>query len=323
MIRVYEDTSKTSENRLPQRPYYIPGGKSAYTLLNGQWKFAFFSRDVDVPEKITRWDTIPVPSCWQLQGYEHPNYSNINYPYPCDPPYVPDENPCGIYERDFTLNAVWGRVYFVLEGVSSCGFVYVNGHYVGFTQGSHLQAEFDITDFVTAGKNTLRVKVLKWCCGSYLEDQDAFRYNGIFRDCYLLQRPKGHIRDISLWTEGNRILVQTDAAADISVSDREGRCLAVLKNGKSAEFELENPVLWNAEKPFLYTVRLERAGEVLTQKIGFRTIRTSPKCELLINGAPVKLHGVNHHDTDPRNGWCQTEEDLRRDLLLMKIRREQ
>ena len=318
MIRVYEDTSKTSENRLPQRPYYIPGGKSEYTLLNGQWRFAFFCRDVDVPEKILHWDTIPVPSCWQLQGYEYPNYSNINYPYPCDPPYVPDENPCGIYERDFTLNAVWGRVYFVLEGVSSCGFVYVNGQYVGFTQGSHLQAEFDITDFVTAGKNTLRVKVLKWCCGSYLEDQDAFRYNGIFRDCYLLQRPKGHIRDISLWTEGNRILVQTDAAADISVSDREGRCLAVLKNGKSAEFGLENPVLWNAEKPYLYTVRLERAGEVLTQKIGFRTIQTSPKCELLINDVPVKLHGVNHHDTDPRNGWCQTEEELRRDLLLMK-----
>lgn len=318
MIRVYEDTSKTSENRLPQRPYYIPGGKSEYTLLNGQWKFAFFCRDADVPEKILHWDTIPVPSCWQLQGYEYPNYSNINYPYPCDPPYVPDENPCGIYERDFTLNAVWGRVYFVLEGVSSCGFVYVNGHYVGFTQGSHLQAEFDITDFMTAGKNTLRVKVLKWCCGSYLEDQDAFRYNGIFRDCYLLQRPKGHIRDISLWTEGNRILVHTDAAADISVSDREGRCLAVLKNGKSAEFGLENPVFWNAEKPYLYTVRLEWAGEVLTQKIGFRTIQTSPKCELLINDVPVKLHGVNHHDTDPRNGWCQTEEDLRRDLLLMK-----
>lgn len=318
MKRIYENPSKTSENRLPQRPYYIPGGKSAYTLLNGQWKFAFFSRDVDVPEEITHWDTIPVPSCWQLQGYEHPNYSNINYPYPCDPPYVPDENPCGIYEREFTLDAVWGRVYFVLEGVSSCGFVYVNGRSVGFTQGSHLQAEFDITDFVTAGKNTLRVKVLKWCCGSYLEDQDFFRFNGIFRDCYLLQRPVGHMRDVSLRTESNQILVQTDAAADISVYDREGRCLAARENVQNVAFELENPVSWNAEKPCLYTVRLERAGEIITQKIGFRTVQVSPKRELLINGVPVKLHGVNHHDTDPRKGWCQTEEELRRDLLLMK-----
>lgn len=318
MKRIYENPLETSENRLPQRPYYIPGGKSEYILLNGQWKFAFFSRDMDAPEEITYWDTTPVPSCWQLQGYEHPNYSNVNYPYPCDPPYVPDENPCGVYEREFTLEDVWGRVYFILEGVSSCGFVYVNGRYVGFTQGSHLQAEFDITDFVTTGSNTLWVKVLKWCCGSYLEDQDFLRFNGIFRDCYLLQRPAGHMRDVSLRTEDNQILVQTDAAADISVYDREGRCLAARENVQSAAFELENPVSWNAEKPYLYTVRFEREGEVITQKIGFRTIRISPKRELLINGVPVKLHGVNHHGTDPRRGWCQTEEELRRDLLLMK-----
>ena len=107
MKRIYENPLETSENRLPQRPYYIPGGKSEYILLNGQWKFAFFSRDMDAPEEITYWDTTPVPSCWQLQGYEHPNYSNVSYPYPCDPPYVPDENPCGVYEREFTLEDVW------------------------------------------------------------------------------------------------------------------------------------------------------------------------------------------------------------------------
>lgn len=317
-MRHYENPLITSENRLPQRPYYIPEGKSEYLLLNGEWKFAFFPRDIDVPTSITQWDTIPVPSCWQLQGYDHPNYSNINYPYPCDPPYLPDENPCGVYEREFVLRSAWGRVYFVLEGVCSCAYVSVNGSYVGFTQGSHLQAEFDITPFIRAGVNLLRVKVLKWCCGSYLEDQDFIRFNGIFRDCYLLQRPDGHIVDVDVTTEGNRILVHVDHDADIAVYDQDEKCLGVKAASTDASFEIDSPVLWNAEKPYLYTVKLERNGEIITQKVGFRTIRVSDKCELLINGSPVKLHGVNHHDTDPHKGWCQTKEDLRRDLELMK-----
>lgn len=208
-MRHYENPLITSENRLPQRPYYIPEGKSEYLLLNGEWKFAFFPRDIDVLTSITQWDTIPVPSCWQLQGYDHPNYSNINYPYPCDPPYLPDDNPCGVYEREFVLRSAWGRVYFVLEGVCSCAYVSVNGSYVGFTQGSHLQAEFDITPFIRAGVNSLRVKVLKWCCGSYLEDQDFIRFNGIFRDCYLLQRPDGHIVDVDVTTEGRSMFLMS------------------------------------------------------------------------------------------------------------------
>ena len=317
-MRIYEHTEKTSENRLPQRPFYIPEGRAEYRLLNGDWRFAFFARDTEVPEEIDHWDTIPVPSCWQLQGYENPNYSNVNYPYPCDPPYVPDENPCGVYEREFTLEQVWGRVYFVLEGVSSCAFVYVNGSYVGFTQGSHLQAEYEITDFVKAGVNTLRVKVLKWCCGSYLEDQDFFRFNGIFRDCYLLQRPENHLRDVDVTTQGNQIRVRADKPADMTLFDREGNCLGFVPNVDEAVFPVENPVLWNAEKPYLYSVRLERAGERITQRIGLRTIKVSEKRELLINGVPVKLRGVNHHDTDPHKGWCQTTEELRRDLELMK-----
>ena len=317
-MRHYENPLITSENRLPQRPYYIPEGKSEYLLLNGEWKFAFFPRDIDVLTSITQWDTIPVPSCWQLQGYDHPNYSNINYPYPCDPPYLPDDNPCGVYEREFVLRSAWGRVYFVLEGVCSCAYVSVNGSYVGFTQGSHLQAEFDITPFIRAGVNSLRVKVLKWCCGSYLEDQDFIRFNGIFRDCYLLQRPDGHIVDVDVTTEGNRILVHVDHDADIAVYDQDEKCLGVKAASTDASFEIDSPVLWNAEKPYLYTVKLERNGEIITQKVGFRTIRVSDKCELLINGSPVKLHGVNHHDTDPHKGWCQTKEDLRRDLELMK-----
>ena len=317
-MRIYENPRKTSENRLPQRAYYIPQGRSEYQLLNGEWKFAFFERDIDVPETLTRWERIPVPSCWQVLGYENPNYSNTCYPYPCDPPYVPDANPCGVYEREFELEELWGKVYFVQEGVSSCGFVYVNGEYVGFTQGSHLQAEFDITDFVKKGTNTLRVKVLKWCCGSYLEDQDAFRMNGIFRDCYLLQRPAGHIVDLSVTTEENRIRVCTDHAANMAVFDAKGNCLGSSTDQTETVVSLDKPILWNAEKPYLYTVELERDGEIITQKIGFRTIQVSDKGELLINGVPVKLRGVNHHDTDPYKGWCQTDEELCRDLEEMK-----
>ena len=316
-MRNYENPRQTSENRCAPRSYYIPGGKSEYQLLNGIWRFAFYSRDIDVPEIIENWDTIPVPSCWQLHGYECPNYSNINYPYPCDPPYVPDDNPCGVYERAFSLAEKWGRVYFVLEGVSSCAFLYVNGGYVGFTQGSHLQAEFDITDFVRQGENTIRVKVLKWCCGSYLEDQDFFRYNGIFRDCYILQRPEGHITDVELIPNDRSIRICLEGSASAVV--RAGEEVLVRADFTDVfEYTPEHPVLWNAEKPFLYTVELQRLGETIELKAGLRKIGISPRYELLINGVSVKLHGVNHHDTSPMRGWCQSDEELKKDLLLMK-----
>ncbi len=317
-MRIYENPQKTSKNRVAPRSYYIPSGKSTYTLLNGDWRFAYFSRDIDVPETIAAWDTIPVPSCWQLHGYDNPNYTNVIYPYPVDLPYVPDDNPCGIYEREFTLQEVWGKVYFVLEGVASCAFLSVNGQFVGFTQGSHLQAEFDITPFVHAGENTLRVKVLKWCCGSYLEDQDFFRFNGIFRDCYLLERPCDHITDVHIIAKDNTVTVHTDKAAKVSLFDMKGRLLGEQESAGVAAFTVQEPVLWNAEKPYLYTVKIERDGEIITQKTGFCTIKISDKNALLINGVAVKLHGVNHHDTHKYNGWCQTEAELRTDLTLMK-----
>ncbi len=316
-MRIYENPERTSENRMPARSYYIPSGVSEYTLLNGEWRFAFFKRDIDIPQMIEEWDTITVPGCWQAQGYENPNYTNINYPYPCDPPYIPDDNSCGVYERDFVIAKKWGKVYFVLEGVSSCAFVEVNGHYIGFTQGSRLQAEFDITEYVNEGYNILRVKVLKWCCGSYLEDQDAFRYNGIFRDCYLLQRPVGHITDVDMIPGYDHIQLKLDGEAHVRIlagnallyeSDIVGNCT----------YTPETPMHWNAEKPFLYTVEIERCGEVLRFKTGLRKIEISNQYELLINGMSVKLHGINHHDTNRFHGWYQTDEELLEDLNLMK-----
>ena len=316
-MRVYENLQKTSENRMKPKSYYIPGGISEYQLLNGEWKFAYFSRDVDVPETITSWDTIKVPSCWQLLGYENPNYTNVCYPYPCDDPYVPDDNPCGVYEREFELKKKWGRIYYVFEGVSSCAFLYINGAYVGFTQGSHLQAEFDITEYAKEGTNTVTVKVLKWCCGSYLEDQDAFRYNGIFRDTYILQRPEGHIGDVEMIPNEKQIDIRLEGTAKLRIFEGENCLLDTEMNG-SYSYEVQQPILWNAEKPFLYTVVLERDGEIITLKAGLRKIEISETYELLINGVSVKLHGVNHHDTSKYNGWCQTNEELRKDLELMK-----
>jgi len=316
-MKVYENIFKTSENRLAPRSYYIPKGVSEYKLLNGEWDFAYFARDIDVPEKIEKWDKIEVPSCWQLKGYENPNYTNINYPYPCDPPFVPDDNPCGVYSRDFEIDNKWGKVYFVFEGVSSCAFLYINDKYVGFTQGSHLSAEFDITDFVNKGKNNVVVKVLKWCVGSYLEDQDAFRYNGIFRDVYILQRPENHIEDVEIIPNDKAINVKINGEANIKIFEKD-RLICDENINNAFSYAPENPILWNAEKPFLYTVLLERNGEIIEFKSGLRKIEISKNYELLINGVSVKLHGVNHHDTSKFNGWCQTKEELRKDLELMK-----
>lgn len=316
-MRVYENVLKTSDNRLPQRAYYIPKGKSEYFLLNGEWRFKYFERDIDVPEKIENWDIVKVPSCWQTLGYEYPNYIDTRYPFPYDIPYVPDKNPCGVYERDFTIDKIWGKLYYILEGVSSCGFVYINDNYVGFTQGSHLQAEFDITPYVVEGNNTIRVKVLKWCVGSYLEDQDSFRYNGIFRDNYILQRPNNHISDVHITTKGNCVYVKADGEANVTVCDMAGNILGE-KSGSDLSFEINEPIYWNAEKPYLYTVTLEKDGEIIDINTGFRTIEISDKYQLLINGVPVKLYGVNHHDTHPLNGWYETDKELEDELLLMK-----
>ncbi len=316
-MRFYENPLKTSENRLPQRSYYIPENDGGYLLLNGTWRFHYYSKDVDLEENITVWDEIDVPSCWQARGYENPNYTNVNFPYPVDPPYVPDDNPCGVYEREFEITNTDNNTYFVFEGVASSGVLYINGKYVGFTTGNHLQSEFDITDFVVKGTNTVRVVVRKWACTSYLEDQDFFRFNGIFRDVYILSRPKGHIVDIDITTADNNIVVKFDGKAKITLFDGD-KILDTKEADGDAVFTVENPVLWNAELPYLYTLKFESCGEVITQKVGFRTIEISDKYELLINGVSVKLQGVNHHDTHPTNGWTMTDEEILVDLHLMK-----
>ena len=317
-MRIYEDFNKTYENRMPQRAYYIPyeslekalEGKKEnsayYKCLNGQWSFAYFERDIDVPELITQWDTIPVPSCWQMHGYDKPGYTNVVYPHPVDAPFVPDDNPCGVYSRTFEISTDWSKrkTYIVLEGASSCHFVYVNGKYVGYSQGSHMQAEYDITSYVNRGTNTLTVKVLKWCVGSYLEDQDFFRLSGIFRDVYLLSREENHIEDVYIKADTKNISVD---AENYEIYDGDVKIES-----------LDAPVLWNAENPHLYTVVVKGKSEYIPFLVGMREVSVSDKKELLINGVPVLLKGVNHHDTHPTKGYTMSEEDLMADLVAMK-----
>ena len=316
-MRIYENPQKTSENRLKPRSWYIPDEGCKEVLLDGDWRFKFYENG-DRAEEPDEWDSTRVPSCWQLNGYENPNYTNINYPFPCDPPYVPDINPVGIYERSFQLEDGSLDTYIVFEGVSSHAEVYINGKYAGFTQGSRLMAEFDISEYVSSGTNTVRVYVRKWCCGSYLEDQDAFRYNGIFRSVYVLSRPHGHLFDIDIKTDDKNvdIICDGDYTAELYDGDRLIESGASV-NGKLG-FTLSEPNLWSAETPYLYTLKIKAAGETVVKKIGFRTIDVSPDKELLINGTPVKLKGVNHHDTDPIKGWTMNADDVRRDLELMK-----
>ena len=296
--RFYENLEYIKENRMPQRAYYIPENDGAYKLLNGTWNFKYYDADFKEEKEIEKWDEIPVPSCWQLYGYEDPNYTNVTYPYPVDAPFVPDENPMGIYMRKFEISDADRCHYIVFEGVSSCLELYINDKFVGYSQGSHLQAEFDISEFVAAGENNITAKVRKWCSGSYLEDQDFFRFNGIFRDVYLLSRPKGHIKDINITTEGNKILVGFDGKADVSLYDN-GELLETKSAENEAIFEVSSPVLWNAEKPYLYELVFSYSGEIIRQKIGFVEYSVNDESAFCVNGVPVKLKGVNHHDTHP------------------------
>lgn len=314
-MRKYENLKCLHENTLSPRAHYIPydsvekalvGDKTVskyYTLLNGEWDFKYFERDIDCPATISDWDKIEVPSCWQLKGYEKPYYTNVNYPYPIDPPYVPDDNPMGVYRRFISVSAQNAQMenYIVFEGVSSCLELYVNGEYVGFSTVSHSTSEFKVN--LRAGDNEIVVKVYKWCVGSYLEDQDFFRNNGIFRDVYWLSRPEGHLFDV-----------------EIGYDDKSLNCpySYTLFDADNNQTNTDNLILWSAERPYLYTVVIEQAGEYIPLKIGFRTQSISENGELLINGVSVKLKGVNRHDTHPTGGYTMSYEEMRDELLKMK-----
>ncbi|MGI5900074.1 MAG: glycoside hydrolase family 2 TIM barrel-domain containing protein [Christensenellales bacterium] len=341
----HEDLTKLHVNTEENRSYYIPcdtreealfGSSSRLLNLCGQWDFAYYPSPYDLPEGAFSPDydrggmsPIPVPSAWQMHGYDSHQYTNVKYPFPYDPPYVPSMNPCGLYVREFDLPdfASGTRHYINFEGVDSCFYLYIDGRFVGYSQVSHSTSEFDVTDFLRAGKNHIAVLVLKWCDGSYLEDQDKLRMSGIFRDVYLISRPENHLRDFFIrtnLTDGGRadIRVELMRRGDCHVFAEllapDGSLLAACSaEGDELSFTVESPILWNAEKPALYTLIINVGGEFIAQRVGIRKISISDGV-LLLNGVPLRFNGVNRHDSDPVLGPAVTREAVLKDLQIMK-----
>ena len=346
--RYYEDLSILHDNTMPMRSYYIPASQKMNTLiehredsdrfqlLNGVWKFQYYKSVYDLKEAFYRtsfntkdFDDITVPGVWQIAGYDSPQYTNIRYPFPFDPPYLPQDIPCGAYVRKFTYheNIDAPRIYLNFEGVDSCFFVWLNGKYTGYSQVPHATAEFDVTEFLKEGENTIAVLVLKWCDGSYLEDQDKFRMNGIFRDVYLLKRPERAIWDYHITTQikENTAKIKLNVTFDFSIPVSvtiEDQARAVVAAGTisddgSIEFKIPNPTLWNTEHPYIYTLTLQSSYETIVDYIALRTIEIRDKV-IYFNGQKIKFRGVNRHDSDPETGFTVSVPQIKKDLSLMK-----
>ena len=316
-----------------------------YKSLNGAWDF-FCAEDGVCPENFAEvdfdapgWDKLDVPANWQMMGYGIPQYTNVVYPIPLDPPYVPDENPTGLYRRWFYLPDGWenGRVYLNFDGVNGAFYVYINGVNVGFSKVSHMPAEFDITDYVHAGDNLVAVKVFKWSDATYLEDQDFWRLSGIFRDVYLLGVPKTHIRNlvarVDLENDYKDGVLKIEAEvldaqnAEIEFTLLDGK--TVVSSVKSqaclnteTEIRVPNVKKWTAETPDRYTLIAEAkvAGETVEAQrvtVGFKKIELK-NAQLYVNGVSIKLKGVNRHDTHYQLGHVTPMETMLRDVTLMK-----
>ena len=346
--RYYEKLSVLHENTMPARAYYIPASKrmdnlvehreesDRIQLLNGAWKFQYFNSIYDIQDSFfeknydtENFDEIQVPSVWQMAGYDTHQYTNIRYPFPFDPPYVPQDIPCGAYVHTFeySRDEKAPKSFLNFEGVDSCFYVWINGSYIGYSQVSHMTSEFDVTDVLQDGTNTVAVLVMKWCDGSYLEDQDKFRMSGIFRDVYILKRPKQAISDYHIKTRIEDMLAKVEIEmkfysplnVKISIEDRNGAVVALgsIAEEGTAVLEIASPELWNTENPYLYKLILETENEVIVDHIALRKIEIKDQV-IYLNGQKIKFRGVNRHDSDPVTGFTINPEQITTDLTLMK-----
>ena len=346
--RYYENLSVLHENTMPARAYYIPASKrmdnlvehreesDRMQLLNGTWKFQYFNSIYDIQDSFfeknydtENFDEIQVPSVWQMAGYDTHQYTNIRYPFPFDPPYVPQDIPCGAYVHTFeySRDEKAPKSFLNFEGVDSCFYVWINGSYIGYSQVSHMTSEFDVTDVLQDGTNTVAVLVMKWCDGSYLEDQDKFRMSGIFRDVYILKRPKQAISDYHIKTRIEDMLAKVEIEmkfysplnVKISIEDRNGAVVALgsIAEEGTAVLEIASPELWNTENPYLYKLILETENEVIVDHIALRKIEIKDQV-IYLNGQKIKFRGVNRHDSDPVTGFTINPEQITTDLTLMK-----
>lgn len=350
----YEDPAVCHLGTMTNRAYYIPYSRAIspqavdplnkaesdrVLMLNGAWSFHYYPSYYEVPEEFcsigfdtASFDQISVPDCWQFGGYDRHHYTNIRLPFPYDPPYVPQENPCGAYVRRFTLpeQADGKKLFLNFEGVDSCFYVWINGKFTGYSQVSHSTSEFDITEDIQPGENTIAILVLKWCDGSYLEDQDKFRQSGIFRDVYVLMRDTDHIRDFfvrSQVTADLRTAVVTvdteffDSPVPVTYTllDTDGitKLDTITSDQETVEFQIAAPQLWNAELPVLYTLVLETGDERIFQSVAIRKIEIKDSI-IYLNNTAVKFKGVNRHDSDPFTGPVISVSQAQKDLQLMK-----
>ena len=346
--RYYENLSVLHENTMPARAYYIPASRrmdnlvehreesDRMQLLNGTWKFQYFNSIYDIQDSFfeknydtENFDEIQVPSVWQMAGYDTHQYTNIRYPFPFDPPYVPQDIPCGAYVHTFEYSRDENapKSFLNFEGVDSCFYVWINGSYIGYSQVSHMTSEFDVTDVLQDGTNTVAVVGMKWCDGSYLEDQDKFRMSGIFRDVYILKRPKQAISDYHIKTRIEDMLAKVEIEmkfysplnVKISIEDRNGAVVALgsIAEEGTAVLEIASPELWNTENPYLYKLILETENEVIVDHIALRKIEIKDQV-IYLNGQKIKFRGVNRHDSDPVTGFTINPEQITTDLTLMK-----
>ena len=373
IINDWENLKVLHRNRMPDRAYYIPyhdvdsalvgqpGASRYFKLLNGIWKFSYSQTPAESPEgfyredyDVSAWDDIEVPLSWQLAGYGRPHYTNVIYPFPVDPPRTPTENPTGCYRRDFYIPEDWEghRICLRFEGVDSAFHVWVNGREVGYSQGSRLPSEFDITRLVRTGRNSVSVRVYQWCDGSYIEDQDMWWLSGIFRDVYLIARPKLHLYDFFIKTQldeeyrdavlnikaffnnyskceasGYRMEIDLLDAQGSSVLQQPWSCDISVPGGDQKTLEVEipvsNPEKWSAEYPYLYKLLFiikddqGQVQEVIPSRVGFRNIELRDG-NFLVNGVPIMIKGVNRHDHHPDLGRAVPLEAMIKDVILMK-----
>ncbi len=330
----HEDPQSLHIGTLEDRCAYIPYAKGQnpfggihserVQLLNGEWEFRYYPSVIDLDDDFTQMtftDKIAVPSNWQLNGYDNPQYTNICYPIPFDPPYVPDDIPVGIYKRSYCYTPDGMERILTFEGVDSCLYLYINGEFAGYTQVSHSISEFNVTPYLKEGENSIVCAVLKWCDGTYLEDQDKIRLSGIFRDVYMISRPEKHIDDYRIKADmnGNFTITVKGSNAKLTMSAPNGSTVfsedisdGVMFNKKIADVQL-----WSPENPVLYTLIIESDSEVIGERVGFRNVWTENGV-VMFNGKPVKIRGVNRHDSYPDTGYYASESQMRKDLELMK-----
>lgn len=361
---LFEDLSILHQNTMPVHSYFIPqsrlsaahfartAGKDTIQqvrtwredsdriqMLSGcPWHFRYFPSIHEVHEAFFMSDFMPdgswtqekVPFCWQMRDYDENQYTNIRYPFPFDPPFVPQHNPCGAYLHHFSWHPDPDTpcTFLHFEGVDSCFYVWLNGSYVGYSQVSHHTSEFDVSHLLHEGENCLAVLVLKWCDGSYLEDQDKFRMSGIIRDVYLIRRPEEHITDYAISTNlsddgrtGTLSLLffcsKNPIPVNVTLFNEAMEPLAQQVAKSEITLTVQDPLLWNAETPNLYTLIMETEGEIIRERVGFRTVCVQDGV-VLVNGSPIKFRGVNRHESDPVTGSVVCFDQVLSDLLMIK-----